>query len=228
MKWFQQRIGSLERHFLSCLFLNANPLRNSENTHIVVGSPQSRRPAAAAAAAAAAATLTSACLRMYRKSQKEISSHLGSVASMRRLLLIFALCCATRALQPSNLGDDELSALACACPAAHFSLLPAFVTLTLNLRPHPSSAFVRHQLAQRTHRAERAPSSKLEMCVHGRLRYVHLAQCPVPSASFRIAVLHFLFSSHASPADTTSTTWTMAMWARTLPTPRSECAPSFS
>lgn len=119
MKWFQQEIGSLECLFLCCASLppfqhNANALHEFR-----------RRWPARSGGGGGGGTYSSShfdFLAHDNVSQiiKEIPSDFGLVAGMRHLLLIFALCCATRAfaaLQPSNLGDDELSALACACPA---------------------------------------------------------------------------------------------------------------
>lgn len=97
----------------------------------------------------------------------------------RRALIFLALGClllACAAIQPANLGDDDLSALACVL----FIAAPAIsLTSACSPRHHPS-AFMSHQLAESAHRAERAPASKLDMCVK----------------SPRVARLYFLYDSH--------------------------------
>ena len=116
MKWFQQEIGSLECLCLCCASLplfqhNANALHEFR-----------RRWPARSGGGGGGGTYSSSHFDFLAHDDvsqiiKEMPSDFGLVAGMRHLLLIFALCCATRAfaaLQPSNLGDDELSALACA------------------------------------------------------------------------------------------------------------------
>jgi hypothetical protein len=82
----------------------------------------------------------------------------------RRAVGILALSClllACAAIKPTNLGDDDLSALVCVL----FIAAPA-VSLTSACSPHHHpTAFISHQLAESTHRAERAPAPKLDMCV---------------------------------------------------------------
>ena len=165
---------------LKCVTLCWRPQRVAQSFEPKFCSNNSQMPhrqlcdVAAAVAVAAVAVAEhdcrSKCFRAPTTSdnkRRPLSEHFSvSLAGMSRVFVVLAMCCFARAfaaLQPTNLGDDELSALSCVFNALH--LVNALLSLMYPRRPHPPSAFMRHQLAESTHRAESAPSSKLDLCV---------------------------------------------------------------